>query len=654
MRTVTRTVISGAADANQLGAVITASYLSQASATILIAGGTGITGTVKWRQSNDGGVTFSDIPGASVAINGNGTYTLGPTNFACDVLQTVYAHTGGTGGTITANAHATGPSASDGFAPAGDLTGNELTQTVIGLQGRSVSSAAPAGGQVLKWDATASAWVPGTDSGFAAGGDLTGNATSQTVVGIQGRSVSSTAPADGEVLKWNATATAWAPSADSGFSAGGDLSGNSLSQTVVGLQGHAVSVTVPNSGEVLKWNGTAWEPATDAGFSASGDLSGSASSQTVVGLQGHPVSSSSPSSGYVLAWDSTAWVPTAYNSFSAGGDLTGLPHSQTVVGLQGHAVSSSAPSSGQVLKYDGSAWAPGTDNAFSAGGDLSGSSSSQTVVAVQGRAVSSSSPSSGQVLSWSGSAWEPATVAAGGPARPALNGDESLIIRLNETLTPWSYSGSGGSGTLTAINNANGFLPQPNYVGTFGPAARVCNGKTGQSGVRIQADANSGSIHPASTATISCWFIMDAVPAGQYSLLFAKCNAMGLGYTPEIDLRVDASYGVMVRARMTSSAVVESSAGITTTLGVPHFVAATWDQSTGTFNLYLDGALVSTDTFAGSQISSLGGPWLVGGFDGNTSNICFAGKIWECRLNTSVLSAATIRQQYQTGMGWTG
>lgn len=61
-------------------------------------------------------------------------------------------------------------------------------------------------------------------------------------------------------------------------SAGGDLSGSYPNPTVVKLQGRSVSATAPSSGQVLKWTGTMWAPASDDGltlpFTGSASVSG--------------------------------------------------------------------------------------------------------------------------------------------------------------------------------------------------------------------------------------------------------------------------------------------------------------------------------------------------------------------------------------------
>jgi hypothetical protein len=60
-------------------------------------------------------------------------------------------------------------------------------------------------------------------------------------------------------------------------SAGSDLSGSYPNPTVARLQGRSVSSTAPSAGQVLKWDGSAWSPAADDGltlpFSGSANVS---------------------------------------------------------------------------------------------------------------------------------------------------------------------------------------------------------------------------------------------------------------------------------------------------------------------------------------------------------------------------------------------
>src|ERR1019366_3697203 len=138
-----------------------------------------------------------------------------------------------------------------------------------------------------------------------------------------------------------------------GFIAGGDLSGTSASQTVIGLQGHSISSQVPTSNQVLTFNGFSWAPATAAsGFTAGGDLSGTSTSQTVTKIQNNTVSSGALTIGQVLTASTTSnWTAT-----TLGGDVSpsiSVPGTLTItnIALQGHAVKNASPSDGNVLTW---------------------------------------------------------------------------------------------------------------------------------------------------------------------------------------------------------------------------------------------------------------------------------------------------------------
>ncbi|WP_148285300.1 hypothetical protein [Flavobacterium sp. B17] len=365
--------------------------------TISNTGATSIgSGKVTTTHLANNAVTVAKLPAGATAttfLRGDGTWVT-PTD-----TNTTYTAGSGltlTGTSFSANDATTG---TKGIVQlSGDLTGTAASPTVAKIQNKAVSSTAPTNGQVLKYNTTTSAWEPSADADtnttYTAGngltltgtsfsandattgtkgivqltGDLTGTAASPTVAKIQNKAVSSTAPTNGQVLKYNTTTSAWEPAADTdtnttytagngltlsgtSFSANdattgtkgivqlsGDLTGTAASPTVAKIQNKTVSSTAPTNGQVLKYNTTtsAWEPAADTDTNTtytgsasinlngtsfertalSGDVTASANSNTTT-IAANAVTSAKIADGTVANGDLDAGVGGIYKGSGA-------------------------------------------------------------------------------------------------------------------------------------------------------------------------------------------------------------------------------------------------------------------------------------------------------------------------------------------------
>ena len=159
-----------------------------------------------------------------------------------------------------------------------------------------------------------------------------------------------------------------------------DLSGNSTSQTVIGIQNIPISSTVPLNGQALVYSLGKWTPTdvassipvatttTTGTITLAGDISGVSTSIQVSKINGASVpTAGSLTAGNVLQVSGTSSLSYAPINLSNSASITGV-----------------LPSSNQ---------APQT-----LGGDLSGTTSSATVIKINGTSISAS-PSANQVLS---------------------------------------------------------------------------------------------------------------------------------------------------------------------------------------------------------------------------------------------------------------
>jgi hypothetical protein len=103
----------------------------------------------------------------------------------------------------------------------------------------------------------------------------------------------------------------------------GDLGGTAAVPKVAAIQGYPVSSTAPGAtGVVMTWNGSSYGPAAPANnFSAGGDLAGTNISQTVTALTGQSSKTLIRSSSPTIAWDATTSLPkiTQNDTTSASG-----------------------------------------------------------------------------------------------------------------------------------------------------------------------------------------------------------------------------------------------------------------------------------------------------------------------------------------------
>lgn len=232
--------------------------------------------------------------------------------------------------------------------------------TLFNIQGdptNSVTLGPAQDGYILTWDGYAFIPSPALSGSFSAGGDLDGSDTNQTVIGIQGVSVSSSAPTTGQVLtaisgtsaNWqtinltsNNSITGVLPSANQApQTMGDDVSGTTATSKVIALQGNSVAAQTldsNNDGYVLAWdNSDAYWKATklDAGLEL---FSGGTPVETTnnLGVDGYSIVLNTVSGVPTLSAISSSFgitypVPPVATDFTAFGAISAVQSSNYII-----------------------------------------------------------------------------------------------------------------------------------------------------------------------------------------------------------------------------------------------------------------------------------------------------------------------------------
>lgn len=288
--------------------------------------------------------------------------------------------------------------------------------------------------QVLLSNGTAAQWV-------SLGGDISGPPWGMTVSRLQGLSLSSAIPSDGQVLQWNAARNQWEPTGQMGNSS--YAFNSQMSITIPGTVhrfGTANLIAECYDGaappkrvepDTVQISQSSYDvmitfSTTQSGYCVVNGVS-TGGSGAIASVFGRTGAVSSQTGDYNFAQISgtlgTAQLPAGINAANIGaGTVTNADFgylANVTSDIQAQLNSKAAATHSNSLN-----------------GDLSGNTGAATVVGIQNRGIASTAPADGQALVWSASlgAWSPSSVASSGGASMASQLGDLAVVRTSPTV----------------------------------------------------------------------------------------------------------------------------------------------------------------------------------------------------------------------------